>query len=116
MRIIIAGGRHITEASLVDQAMNKFIADVGQPTEIVSGGATGVDELGENWARLRVLPVKMFRANWKLHGKAAGPIRNAEMGKYAEALVAIWDGKSKGTGNMILQMQQLGKPVYIWRI
>lgn len=81
--------------------------------EVVSGGAQGVDASGEAIAELHGIPVKVFRADWKKHGKAAGPIRNAEMASYADALVAVWDGKSRGTGNMIDTMQTLGKPVYV---
>lgn len=47
------------------------------------------------------IPVIHFPANWDKHGKSAGHIRNAEMAKYADALVAFWDGKSKGTKGMI---------------
>lgn len=43
----------------------------------------------------------IFKADWDKHGKAAGFKRNTEMAKYADALIAFWDGKSKGTKHMI---------------
>lgn len=72
-------------------------------TEIVSGMAKGADNLGVAWARFIGLPCAEFPADWEEHGRAAGPIRNAEMAEYADALVAFWDGKSRGTKNMIDQ-------------
>jgi len=82
-------------------------------TEVVSGCAPGVDQIGIDWAVNEWLPWKEFPADWEKHGKAAGIIRNKEMGDYADALVAVWDGKSRGTAHMIEYMQSLGKPVFI---
>lgn len=61
----------------------------------------GVDTLGKEWARLHEIPVKFFYADWNTHGKAAGPIRNEEMASYADALILVWDGKSRGSGDML---------------
>jgi glycerophosphoryl diester phosphodiesterase len=69
-------------------------------TEVVSGTASGVDILGERWARLRQIPVKRFPANWSL-GKRAGYLRNVEMACYAEAVIVVWDGVSRGSKHMI---------------
>lgn len=69
--------------------------------EIVSGTARGADRLGENCANKYNIPIKQFPADWYTHGKKAGHLRNEEMAKYATHLIAIWDGKSKGTKNMI---------------
>jgi hypothetical protein len=55
--------------------------------------------------------VKEFPANWVEHGRAAGPIRNGQMADYADALIAVWDGKSKGTGNMINQARENRLPL-----
>lgn len=81
--------------------------------QIVSGGAKGADELGERYAKERRFIVKRFEANWDRDGNAAGPIRNKAMAEYAEALIAFWDGKSKGTKNMIEQATTLGLKVRI---
>lgn len=65
-------------------------------TEVVSGVAHGVDKLGERWAQAHKIPVKQFPAQWNKYGNAAGPIRNREMAEYADALIAVWDGQSRG--------------------
>jgi hypothetical protein len=98
MKVIIAGSRGITSYSVVEAA----VAASGFPvTEVVSGGARGVDELGEWYATQRGFPIKRFPANWGQFGRAAGPVRNETMAKYADALVAVWDGESRGTADMI---------------
>ena len=113
MKIIIAGGRDITDPNIVMLAM----AHSGWvPTEVVSGGASGVDTLGEQWAAQYGFPVRRFPADWKRHGNAAGPIRNGEMAAYAEALVACWDGKSRGTFNMIQRAIEHDRLVYTYRL
>ena len=82
-------------------------------TEVVSGGARGVDQLGERWARDNGCQVKRFLPNWSRDGKAAGHIRNRQMGDYADALVAIWDGKSRGTAGMIEYARGRGLKVFV---
>lgn len=112
MKVIIAGSRTITDYTLVHNA----IAASGwsdEITEVISGGAPGVDTLGEQWAKKHNIPITILAASWQLHGKAAGPIRNQEMADYAEALIAIWDGKSSGTKDMINRSGKMGLRVYV---
>lgn len=68
---------------------------------IVSGHASGADALGERYAQERGYETEIYPADWKTHGRAAGPIRNAQMAAVADALIALWDGKSHGIKNMI---------------
>lgn len=99
MRTIIAGSRDITDMRLLERAIRESGLVI---TEVVCGGARGVDQLGYEWAHHgNNIPVKLFPANWDKYGKGAGYRRNIEMAKYADALIAIWDGKSKGTKHMI---------------
>jgi len=108
MRVIVAGSRWITDRFLVDQA----IRDSGfSITELVSGCALGVDQVGESWARSNKVPVKRFPAQWVEQGRSAGVLRNQQMAEYADALVALWDGHSRGTKDMIERMIVLAKPV-----
>lgn len=113
MKLIIAGSRRLNcTTQVVDLAFSKSPLPV--PTEVVSSGAYGVDIRGEEWAKIMGIPVKVFPADFKKYGKAGGPIRNAQMAKYADALLAIWDGKSRGTRNMITEMRKLNKPVFVF--
>lgn len=112
MKVIIAGSRTINNYLLVRRAMRLSEFEV---TEIVSGGARGVDTLGEKWAVRHGIPIKLFFADWDLHKKSAGYRRNVEMAEYADALVVIWDGASKGTVHMIDIMREKKKPVYVLR-
>lgn len=123
MKLIIAGSRDL---ALTDEeitaAVTSFVInnqkpptdmdDLFQnyPTEVVSGGARGIDKLGELWAKHRGIPVKRFPADWDKHGKAAGAIRNREMAEYADGALVLWDGESRGSKNMYETMQKLGKP------
>lgn len=85
----------------------------GQITEVVCGMATGVDRSGEHWANTHKIPVKKFPADWRNLGKSAGPIRNQQMGDYADAALIIWDGVSTGSYGMYQIMKKLGKPVFL---
>ena len=112
MKVIIAGGRDFNDYLLLLQAVVKANFDV---TEVVSGGAKGADSLGELFARDMDLSLKRFPADWDKHGRAAGPIRNGEMAGYADALIAMWDGVSTGTANMIKQAKDRGLKVHVER-
>lgn len=112
MKVILAGGRNITDY----KALLSAIKDSGfSITEVVSGGALGVDYMGE-WYSESVLgkEATIFEALWDLHGRYnAGWIRNGKMGNYADALVALWDGESTGTKHMIDFMKAINKPIHV---
>ena len=97
MRVIIAGGRDFDNWLLLCNVLDGY----GNITQIVSGAARGADQMGERYAQGRSLPVARFPANWDLYGKRAGFLRNVEMANNADALVAFWDGSSRGTKHMI---------------
>lgn len=113
MRTIIAGSRHITNQDYLLVALDKC---GWKPTVVLCGMAKGADMLGYNWALLNSIPIEKYPACWKdSNGRfdiTAGFKRNALMAKYAEALIALWDGETKGTGNMITLAKQYGLKVY----
>lgn len=117
MKLIIAGSRDI---NISRPFINSLICYYNlMVTEIVSGGARGIDLVGEEWAlEMRTLcgdnsvKTTQFFPDWNKHGKKAGPLRNKEMADYADALLLIWDGKSKGSKNMKENMKKLKKPIY----
>ena len=115
MRLIIAGSRNITAPSILEAALDAS-GWRDRITEVVCGCAPGVDTLGEQWAIRHKIPVRRFPADWDKHGRAAGPIRNREMAMNADALLAIWDGESHGTSNIIAAARQLGLQVRLWRV
>lgn len=110
MKVIIAGTRSINDYKLVVDSIKSSGYTI---TEVVSGCATGVDWLGEQWARANDIPIKEMPANWDRDGKSAGPMRNRMMAEYADAAVIIWDGESRGTRNMIENMIRRKKPYHI---
>lgn len=112
MKTIIAGCRDFTDYKLLKDKLDYYRKDK-EITEVVCGLARGADELGEVYATENNIRVKPFPADWDKHGKSAGPIRNRQMAEYADCLIAVWDGKSKGTKNMIEEMHKKNKPVYI---
>ena len=118
MKVIIAGGRDIADYRLVVEAMLNADLMVGiVPTEIVSGKARGVDTLGEHWAIEHGLPVTPFPAKWRdrdgTYYPKAGHQRNGQMAAYADALVAVWDGQSTGTADMLKKAYKKGLLVWI---
>lgn len=104
-KVIIAGGRNFNNFELLDSEvssiLNSMINIPMDEFEIVSGLAPGADTLGKEFAKLNNFKLTEFPADWKKYGTAGGPIRNKEMAEYADMLIAFWDGKSKGTKNMI---------------
>ena len=112
MKTIIAGCRSITDYSIVTQAIHAAPFTV---TEVVSGMARGVDQLGARWAHEHNVPVTGCPADWQRHGKRAGLRRNRAMAEQAEALIAIWDGKSKGTRHMIKTARAMELRVFVYR-
>jgi hypothetical protein len=85
-------------------------------TTEICGEAAGVDQLGKRWALDRGIPVESCPAKWEKFGRSAGPIRNAEMAARAHALIAIWDGKSPGTKDMIKAAKAKGLQVFVHQV
>ncbi len=110
MKVIIAGSRKIDS---YDRVLGVVANSNFKITEIVSGAAKGVDSIGEDIAYNFGIPVVRFPAAWDKYGKVAGYIRNEQMANYADALIAIWDGRSHGTKHMITVAKKLSLQVYL---
>jgi len=110
MRVIIAGTRIITDYERVEDAINKSGFDI---TEVVCGMASGVDSLGERYAKEHDIPVAYYPAEWDVYGRSAGCIRNIEMAKNADALIAIIRNNSPGTTHMIKEAMRRGIKTFI---
>lgn len=135
IRLVVAGSRTIHSYDVVCLAIMEAgrglgfkVDDVGA---VVSGGAPGVDRLGERWAKEHGVPVLVFPPDWddisapnavikrrpdgSLYNARAGLDRNVRMAEKGDALVAVWDGRSTGTEHMVRAMRSLDKPVYVKR-
>ena len=111
LKTIIAGSRGIDQMRILELAIKQSQFDI---IEVVSGNVGGVDSLGEQWAQINQIPTRLMPARWDLYGKSAGPKRNIEMVKYADALIAIWDGKSKGTKHLIEEANRQKLTVFVY--
>lgn len=133
MKTIIAGSRGISDYSIVYNAIDAS-GLYGLITEVVSGAARGVDRLGEFWAKEHRVRVKKFpvekeewenidapgarvktRPDGSKYNANAGHDRNQRMADYADALIAIWDGKSPGTRDMIRRAEARGLKCYVMK-
>lgn len=111
MKVIIAGSRDIVSYPIVTSAVHQSGFEI---TEVVSGGARGADRLGEAYAKNNDIALKVMPADWNKFGKSAGYRRNEEMARYADALIALWDGESRGTMHMIEIAKRLNMPIFIF--
>ncbi len=113
MKVIIAGSREIKDYPLLLEAIKQSGFEID---EVVSGGAAGVDKLGERYAKENGKKLTVFPADWEAYGKGAGPVRNGEMAFYvgsAGALIALWDGSSRGTKDMIEKATKYGLAYFV---
>ena len=112
MKIIIAGGRDFNDYDTLQSYCDSMLANQ-ETVEIVSGTAKGADKLGERYAKDRGHKLTLFPADWNNLGKSAGYIRNKQMAEYADALIAFWDKRSKGTKHMIDLATKMGLKIRI---
>ena len=99
-RVVVAGSRDFNDYHLLSSELDKFLAGKKNVT-IISGTARGADRMGEQYAAEHGYKVEQFPAEWGVYHKGAGPIRNMQMVKTADAVVAFWDNQSTGTKNII---------------
>lgn len=99
-KVIIAGSRTFNDYGYLSKVCALLLRNC-KNIVVISGGANGADKLAEKYAKENGYPVEKFIANWNERGRSAGYYRNLEMAKNADALIAFWDGKSKGTKMMI---------------
>lgn len=112
MKTIIAGSRTATWQNTWDALLScEWRHEV---TGVLCGMAKGADLHGKSWANANKIPVSKWPANWEVYGKGAGAVRNQQMADRAEALIAVWDGQSSGTADMIQRAQAKGLRVHIY--
>jgi YspA, cpYpsA-related SLOG family len=112
-KVIIAGGRDFADYNLLSTKVSHLIQNKLPDVAIISGVARGADSLGAKFGRANGITVIEKPADWNKFGKSAGYRRNEEMLQIADAVIAFWDGKSKGTKHMIDISRSAGIPVRV---
>lgn len=107
MKVAVIGSRNLAVKNL-----EKYLPE--GTTEIVSGGARGIDSCAKNYANTNGIPLKEFLPNYDEFGRSAPLLRNLEIIDYADIVLAFWDGKSRGTKFVIDKCRAKGKPVSIF--
>jgi len=107
VKVAVIGSRNLAVKNL-----EKYLPE--GTTEIVSGGARGIDSCAKNYANANGIPLKEFLPNYDEFGRSAPLLRNLEIIDYADIVLAFWDGKSRGTKFVIDKCRAKGKPVNIF--
>ena len=109
--VIVTGSRHWADEEAIHKALEE-----ARPTLVVQGGASGVDALARAWAMVNGVQCRTFHANWYLHGRRAGPMRNGAMLRaYPQALVLAFPLDGPGTADCIRQARDLRMRVLVYR-
>lgn len=110
INLAIIGGRDFSDYQLVKSVLAKVKSEI---ITIVSGGAIGADTLGAQYANEFGIPLLLFVPEWDKYGKKAAFLRNAQIIDASQAVIAFWDGFSKGTAHSIELAKRNGIPVHI---
>ncbi len=111
MKLIVCGGRDFTKRDFVFDRLTR-IYSLWNVTEVIQGGATGVDALAKEWAEQRGIPCTTVPAKWDEYGPKAGPMRNSEMAKMGD-LCAVFPG-GKGTADMHTKARKAALHVFVY--
>ena len=115
-KVVVAGCRDFADYELLKEKCDFYLQNKKpEIIVIVSGHASGADALGEHYAQERGYETEIYPADWKTNGRAAGPIRNAQMATVADALIAFWDGKRRDTKNIVCTATEQGLQVAVVR-
>ena len=116
MKYIVAGGRDFRDSNRLNLVLEMFVRHFRLET-IISGAAKGADSLAVKFAETfdYCVALEKFPADWKMHGTNAGPIRNQQMAQAGDGLIAFWDGRSRGTKDMIEKATRSNLEVHIYR-
>lgn len=117
MNLIIFGSRDYNNYQAFEEKMEFYTGHITEGVTVFCGQAKGADTMGEMYAQERGWKIRYFPANWDLHGKAAGPIRNKEMcDAGATHAIGFWNGVSRGTKNMIELAKQYNLKLRVVRV
>jgi len=109
MKVAVIGSRTFNDQALLYSALEK----IDSPELIVSGGAKGADQLAEQYAREKNIPIKVFLPDYAKYGRAAPIIRNKSIVQEADIVIAFWDGHSRGTQHSLKIAKEQNKEIRI---
>lgn len=112
MKVAIVGSRSFSDYDFLVREVKSAVS-VSDITAIVSGGARGADSHGARFGQDHDIPTEIYMADWQKHGKSAGFIRNSEIVKNSDIIIAFWDGESKGTLDTMKKGNKYGVPVWV---
>lgn len=107
MKVAVIGSRNLTVEDL-----EKYLPE--ETTEIVSGGAKGIDTCAKEYANAKGLKLTEFLPEYKKYGRGAPLKRNLQIIDYADEVLAFWDGQSTGTRFVIEHCKEQNKPVCVY--
>lgn len=115
MRVLVCGGRNFDDRAAIAKALAPYkpanvVTDVSDCI-LILGGAPGADTLAEEWADVFGVRKRIFPANWKEHGRAAGPLRNQRMLDEGKPDLVIAFPGGRGTADMVRRAEKAGVPV-----
>lgn len=107
MKVAVIGSRGLTT---IDD-LGKYLPS--DTTEIVSGGARGIDTCARIYAQQHGIKLTEFLPDYNTYGRRAPLVRNIDIIKYADVVLAFWDGVSSGTGFVISNCKRMKVPVKV---
>ena len=107
MKTAIIGSRSLTVTNL-----EKYLP--ADTTEIVSGGARGIDTCAREYTKRCGIPLTEFLPDYEKYGKAAPLFRNDLIVEYSDMVIAFWDGKSRGTQYVIRKCRETNTPYKVF--
>lgn len=111
--VLVSGSRSLTDIALVHRVLDRL-----SPDYLILGDALGVDRVALTWAESNEVPYRLFKADWRQLGKAAGPRRNAEMVRHAVSVgcdcAVMFPRGGPGTENCRRQAEDAGIVVEVW--
>jgi YspA, cpYpsA-related SLOG family len=110
MNYAVIGSRSFNDYRKLKAICKKMISP---KDTIISGGASGADHMAKLYAQENQINYIEYPANWTLHGKRAGFLRNITIIENSNMVIAFWDGTSKGTEHSINLAKQQKKPTFI---
>ena len=101
MKVLVCGGRNYDDRSRIFNTLYQIDEDRGPITCIIHGCASGADTQGRVWAQHHGRRDHSFPADWKSHGRAAGPLRNARMLEEGKPDLVVAFPGGRGTADMV---------------